>query len=812
MAQTRPDRKAAYVNVYPAYEYSTRPSQQDANRDFDTAYDPGYLGLASPLPSPKPSIAAPTSVNKRDYKPTALRWWFLLLLIACLGAFIGMTEYAIRNLAHYNDDPIAKIITGRSVDEILVRAAAVVDFHRHPHLELARADGSENSSSPTNQPVKQTTTPPAESTTADGNAGLATGPTTVVVGTTNDKAGLQDATTVSVPPAPTTTDKDAGLQTTTTTDGGAGVVTTITAGLTTDSHAGLHDQSTVTEMTTDGVGTVTTIISSVVTMSTNGGLKTVTTVYPSTMDGNAGLATETTRDGSAGLKTEASVVGPSPDVLQTTTARGTPSVAVVQQTTTLPSAEVTMERTATAADGQTTVETYKTTVPGQTSVVQQSITVAPGEVLTTMSMVSAVTIGGTTETHATTWTDADGTSHSSSYTTVVGGSTSSVTIHTVLATPTATNTSSSGHRAGAQVLSLSETEYLAGAFLATILAVVITFPLGLISTNAKLMQPFHVLATASPVHGATAEASVFLRFYSWSGALSLPRALFQGGQPVVALADLVAGLAALLSPVAATTMSIHVGDGCMSHCFGTLGVSVAPARALQALLAAIALLLLALLVFLLTAGGGSGARGRGWRTGVGQNPWSIAGTAALCRDPELRERLRQIPRGLGDGGGRRVDEGRVLEVLGERRYALGESWEAHESSSSPAGYGVMVAGAGEASSQLLRPDETDQQHQEAEPGANLKKCQPFAVLTWWGRAGLFLLFSSVLTIVTYYGNTGMDSGFERFMDSQSFGVKFLFTALGVVLGLSMNTFFRCEYFASCPPISFCITFSRRWLS
>lgn len=771
-----PDRKAMFVKVYPEYESSARQTQHD-HRGFDivTGYDPGHQGVADPLPSPTPLVTSSRSVNRRDYKPTALRWWFHLLLIVCLGAFIGMTEYAIRNLANYHDDAIAKILASRGgVDDMFAKVAAVVvDSHSHP--ELARADGAQNSSGPTDQPVTPTATsaPAGESTTVDGGAGLAT------------------ATTID-PPVTSTTDNGAGVQTKTTIDGGAGVVTTSTTtrvGTIPDPNAGLQDKTTTTTeppaltttdsgagvetlTTTDdkaGVGTGTTVTPA---MSTDGGLRTVTTLYPSTTDGEAGLVTETTPDGSAGLKT------------QTTAADGgrtTTSVTVIQQTTTLPSSEVTIERTTTAADGRPTIETVRTTVPGQTSVVQQSITVAPGEVLTTMTTVYAVTLGGTTETHATTWTDSDGSQHSSSYTTVVGGTTSSTTLSSVVATAAAPTGGSGGTRAGVEVLSLSETEYLAGAFLATILAVLVAFPLNLISINAKLMQPFHVLATSSAVRGATAEASVFLRFYSWSGALSLPRAL-RRGQPVIVLSDLLVGLAALLSPVAATTMSIHVGDGCQSHCFGRLGVSVAPARALQALMAAMVLLLALLLLTVSVLG---------WRTGVGQNPWGIAGMAGLCRDAELRERLQRIPRGLGGGP---VDEDRVLKVLGERRYALGRSWEPHESSSSPAVYGVMVAGAGEAGSQLLRPNDSSGQYQEAEPpGSKFKKCQPFAVLTWWGRGGLFVLFSSVLIIVTYYGNTGIDSGFERFMDSQSLGVKFLFTALGVALGFSMNNFFRCEY-------------------
>ncbi|KAL8760552.1 MAG: hypothetical protein Q9184_003263 [Pyrenodesmia sp. 2 TL-2023] len=41
--------------------------------------------------------------------------------------------------------------------------------------------------------------------------------------------------------------------------------------------------------------------------------------------------------------------------------------------------------------------------------------------------------------------------------------------------------------------------------------------------------------------------------------------------------------------------------------------------------------------------------------------------------------------------------------------------------------------------------------------------------------------AGLLTLVIYYNQTGGDTGFERFMDSQTFGVAFMFTAVGVML-------------------------------
>lgn len=46
----------------------------------------------------------------------------------------------------------------------------------------------------------------------------------------------------------------------------------------------------------------------------------------------------------------------------------------------------------------------------------------------------------------------------------------------------------------------------------------------------------------------------------------------------------------------------------------------------------------------------------------------------------------------------------------------------------------------------------------------------------------FVLFvAGLLTLVVYYYSTGGDTGFERFMDSQTVGVTFMFTAIGVLI-------------------------------
>ncbi|KAH8799705.1 hypothetical protein F5884DRAFT_810952 [Xylogone sp. PMI_703] len=47
--------------------------------------------------------------------------------------------------------------------------------------------------------------------------------------------------------------------------------------------------------------------------------------------------------------------------------------------------------------------------------------------------------------------------------------------------------------------------------------------------------------------------------------------------------------------------------------------------------------------------------------------------------------------------------------------------------------------------------------------------------------GLMLLLSGLIVVIIYYKMVYADTGLERFMDSQGFGVRFLFTAIGVII-------------------------------
>ncbi len=94
----------------------------------------------------------------------------------------------------------------------------------------------------------------------------------------------------------------------------------------------------------------------------------------------------------------------------------------------------------------------------------------------------------------------------------------------------------------------------------------------------------------------------------------------------------------------------------------------------------------------------------------------------------------------------------------------------------------------DADSDLYRP--------ERETGAlrrnRIRHHLPFLMLSYTWRILFMLLLCGLLAVILYYNNTGGDTPFEDFMDRQSFGVRFLFTALGVLISFFWSALFTGE--------------------
>jgi hypothetical protein len=221
-------------------------------------------------------------------------------------------------------------------------------------------------------------------------------------------------------------------------------------------------------------------------------------------------------------------------------------------------------------------------------------------------------------------------------------------------------------------------------------------------------------------------------------------------------------------PLAAEGVRVFTPDDCVGMCPGSLGLDEGVGRTLEGLLGVIVVLLVGLEVEL-------------WfrKTGVRQDPWSVAGLAALSTDTEMRGLLKEVDRGVD----RKVEEWETRRVLERRGYMLGVGEEGR--------YGVGVAVPVGRSEVLLRTDEKEPKI--GTKGGKMMTSAPFWLLRWQGVALTVSFFVSVVVLLLYYQNSWGDNSFGRFMASQGFGARFVFAGIGVGLGLVMNVFFRGRF-------------------
>ncbi|ORY56864.1 uncharacterized protein BCR38DRAFT_304169, partial [Pseudomassariella vexata] len=321
-------------------------------------------------------------------------------------------------------------------------------------------------------------------------------------------------------------------------------------------------------------------------------------------------------------------------------------------------------------------------------------------------------------------------------------------------------------------------QYFVGMFLPTLLAILLSIPIRILDLNAKLFQPWHELTHRD---GAAGRESLCLETSGWQSVVTSVRSLF-GGQALVFLTTALVMSSALLVPLSAEAVAFRLAGDCYAgsmsakNCAYVLSVFAQPAKATAGLLSFMAVTVLMVLGFLLN-----------WQSGVSTNPWSICGVASLSLNSELRRLYNSLPAGADAG---KMPNGLLERVLVNRRFGL----EYFYGPNGRVEYGIVV--------QVEYP-EGHRLHTAIEDAAcvvdnhrghdrtKTKHHLPFLMLGYPGRLLFLFVLCGLLAVILYYNNTGGDTPFENFMDSEAFGVKFLFTAIGVII-----TFFWSSFFSS----------------
>lgn len=359
-----------------------------------------------------------------------------------------------------------------------------------------------------------------------------------------------------------------------------------------------------------------------------------------------------------------------------------------------------------------------------------------------------------------------------SVTTTINGTPTTVPTTITLA-PAPTNRPSGDGRSdesGVRVLpGFTSAQYFAATYLPTILAACLAVPFGIISSDVRRMQPFHALATRHG--GAPGLDSLTLDF---GGIQSVVAPFVQAwrGEPVPLIASLGAWLSALLAPLAAEAIGFKIHGSCIhlniAGCGVTPGVSPAPTNALVALLAAM-LVLLITTAFLL----------RRWETGVHADPWTLVAAASMSHSEALRECFQGDELPSASGLRERIQEGRFQLALFDA--AAGADGERNEGTEPCYEYGVVpVTLPAIITENAVRPRKKPSR----------KRHVPFIALTYTSRIIFLAVLIGLIALLGYYFQLREATPFELFMDSQGFGVKFLFALLGTVIALFWHAFFE----------------------
>ncbi|OIW28788.1 hypothetical protein CONLIGDRAFT_632999 [Coniochaeta ligniaria NRRL 30616] len=331
-----------------------------------------------------------------------------------------------------------------------------------------------------------------------------------------------------------------------------------------------------------------------------------------------------------------------------------------------------------------------------------------------------------------------------------------------------------------EVYYISKVDYFIGFFLPPIVCVLLTIPIRMIDLSAKNFQPFHELTHPS---GASAHESLTLETGGIYGIITSIRSMF-GGHPLVFLTTLLTLCSVLLVPLSTEAIGVTVHGVCsdmdFKGCAMTLGVFLLPARATIALLAFMAIVAIFLLFFL--------AR---WRSGVATNPWSIAGIASISTNPDVRALFAALPTGRDE----RITNRQLVAAVEGRTFKLDYFFNRHGEPE----YGIVIdneAGRGLQGAAIQPNVYSDVEYGGGAKRAKTERHLPFLMLTYTWRIAFLLLLTGLLALIFYYNNTGGDTPFERFMSTQTFGVRFLFTLVGVAI-----TFFWSAFFSSVAAVS-----------
>ena len=298
---------------------------------------------------------------------------------------------------------------------------------------------------------------------------------------------------------------------------------------------------------------------------------------------------------------------------------------------------------------------------------------------------------------------------------------------------------------------LTQAKYFVGAYLPTLLAVLFRISVGSLYAATKMMEPFFSLARTQ---GTTPKNFFHINYLSTNDTFDPIMAMFSGHWLMLWTSILYTAVG-LMTPFASELLHFARYCDVRQVCGPELRINPDIARILQALLAFTAVMLIN--VWWLQ---------RKHSSGIYSDPSSIASLTSLLHHPEVLADFQRIHPDASK------DE--MLKAVKGKRYRL----DIYRAADGSERYGLVPLGG-----TSNEHDKAQQPFlgQNTDPAVRDRAAKQHHTKRMVRDVIFGLVTLAMLIIVTYYYKVGSDSGFERFMDSQTFGPRFVFAIVGILI-------------------------------
>jgi hypothetical protein len=334
---------------------------------------------------------------------------------------------------------------------------------------------------------------------------------------------------------------------------------------------------------------------------------------------------------------------------------------------------------------------------------------------------------------------------------------------------------------------ITRNQYFLVSFFPLIISAFYIIPWRILDSTIREMEPFYQLSQPG---GATAENSLCLD-YGTSFILVTPIKAMLRGHFIVFWSSLISLAVLILAPISSEAFFVSLSGTCgvnldSADCLGAWGVYPKLARMIEGVLSFVAVLLVLIIIF-------------NYRrtTGIHSEPLSIVGLASLFYKSPLLRSFKEIDS--------RIKNKDLKKLLEGKRFAISEFKTMDQmhcygvvplDGDSEAGFSSAHGLGKKSRYSLLNTSELTLANNQETSSPNTDEILGSTsrmTRLWWNvkeklyYLAAFLVFAGLLTMIMYYFfapyNQNHISAFEKYMDSQGSGVRFMMTALGVVVKL-----------------------------